>query len=95
MCRCTPEIRTPWCGQLGCEEPKQSEVPKQLIHKIEFLYDIGKDAWIFHGEIPCKFLGPNNPQRIVQILNAMRGTLTIATGEVFRLVHKGEELETT
>lgn len=23
MCRCTPEIRTPWCGKPGCEAPKQ------------------------------------------------------------------------
>lgn len=22
MCRCTPEIRTPWCGKPGCEGPK-------------------------------------------------------------------------
>ncbi len=24
MCRCTPEIRTPWCGKTGCEWPIQS-----------------------------------------------------------------------
>ena len=23
MCRCTPEIRTPWCGKQGCERPVQ------------------------------------------------------------------------
>ena len=23
MCRCTPEIRTPWCGKAGCEMPNQ------------------------------------------------------------------------
>lgn len=23
MCKCTPEIRTPWCGKLGCETPTQ------------------------------------------------------------------------
>jgi dCMP deaminase len=22
MCKCTPEIRTPWCGRIGCERPK-------------------------------------------------------------------------
>lgn len=24
MCRCTPEIRTPWCGKPGCEAPEQT-----------------------------------------------------------------------
>lgn len=23
MCRCTPEIKTPWCGKPGCEAPAQ------------------------------------------------------------------------
>lgn len=23
MCHCNPEIRTPWCGKLGCETPQQ------------------------------------------------------------------------
>lgn len=23
MCRCTPEIRTPFCGKPGCEFPRQ------------------------------------------------------------------------
>ena len=27
MCRCTPNIRTPFCGRPGCEWPKQE--PKQ------------------------------------------------------------------
>ncbi|MCP5006174.1 MAG: hypothetical protein GY941_19870 [Planctomycetes bacterium] len=27
MCRCTPEIRTPWCGKKGCEAPPQKEKP--------------------------------------------------------------------
>ena len=25
MCKCTPELRTPWCGKAGCEYPKQEE----------------------------------------------------------------------
>ena len=23
MCKCTPGIKTPWCGKLGCERPVQ------------------------------------------------------------------------
>lgn len=33
MCKCTPEIKTPFCGALGCEIPKQNfrPTPKRLI----------------------------------------------------------------
>ena len=27
MCRCTPEMRTPFCGKPGCEWPEQKENP--------------------------------------------------------------------
>jgi hypothetical protein len=27
MCKCTPNIRTPWCGKQGCEVPKQVSKP--------------------------------------------------------------------
>ncbi len=35
MCKCTPNIKTPWCGRQGCEMPKQpkkdiSYVPVQM-----------------------------------------------------------------
>jgi hypothetical protein len=23
MCKCTPELRAPWCGKPGCEQPPQ------------------------------------------------------------------------
>ena len=29
MCKCTPEIRTPWCGKPGCEMPKQPTVTEK------------------------------------------------------------------
>ena len=35
MCKCTPGIRTPYCGKPGCEWPKQSET------SIEKKYIIG------------------------------------------------------
>lgn len=28
MCKCTPEIRTPWCGKPGCEIPGQFDLGK-------------------------------------------------------------------
>ncbi len=27
MCKCTPEIRTPWWGKPGCEAPSQQHPP--------------------------------------------------------------------
>lgn len=33
MCKCTPNIRTPWCGKLGCEMPEQRQ------EKIESRFD--------------------------------------------------------
>lgn len=30
MCRCTPNLRTPFCGKPGCEWPKQKEAPQLL-----------------------------------------------------------------
>lgn len=27
MCKCTPEIRTPFCGRPGCEPPEQAPPP--------------------------------------------------------------------
>ena len=29
MCKCTPEIRTPFCGKSGCEIPKQEGVKSE------------------------------------------------------------------
>lgn len=26
MCKCTPEVRTPWCGKNGCEDPEGEPV---------------------------------------------------------------------
>jgi len=31
MCKCTPEIRTPFCGKPGCEVPKQPEKPAEIV----------------------------------------------------------------
>lgn len=29
MCKCTPNMRTPWCGNLGCEEPERESENKE------------------------------------------------------------------
>ena len=42
MCRCTPEIRTPWCGKIGCEIPMMANEPKSdsLDQHEERIFDI-------------------------------------------------------
>ncbi len=32
MCWCTPEKRTPWCGQGDCVKPKQKESTKEKVN---------------------------------------------------------------
>lgn len=46
MCRCTPEIRTPFCGKPGCEIPPQKPVEDRwrrgmasILGELEKLYD--------------------------------------------------------
>ena len=50
MCRCTPEIRTPWCGKPGCEWPVQSgetEQPVVMNQKVfsEIKFPINEDIY--------------------------------------------------
>jgi hypothetical protein len=37
MCRCTPEIRTPFCGKPGCEAPAMSE--EELQKRLDALFE--------------------------------------------------------
>ncbi len=38
MCKCTPNIKTPWCGKIGCEQPvqKTEKVIPNVIDEIRF-----------------------------------------------------------
>jgi hypothetical protein len=38
MCKCTPNVRTPYCGAVGCEWPKEDGV-KNLV-KLEIKTDV-------------------------------------------------------
>ncbi len=35
MCKCNPNVRTPFCGKPGCEMPKQMTKKEQSINDIE------------------------------------------------------------
>lgn len=43
MCKCTPEIRTPYCGKLGCGWPKQDNEPKIDISKFKAHFKLELD----------------------------------------------------
>lgn len=51
MCKCTPEIRTPFCGKPGCEAPVPPEAlqPAKLPKKVNY---VGAPA-IFALELAC------------------------------------------
>lgn len=44
MCLCNPNVRTPWCGGLGCKAPKQDAASEVQSVKIQISQDelIGK-----------------------------------------------------
>lgn len=45
MCRCTPEIRTPFCGKPGCEWPPQKvhELDHELVARFIGLFTTSSD----------------------------------------------------
>lgn len=75
MCKCTPEIRTPFCGKPGCEWPEsKSYEPEPIIPRIEF----ARDAWICkHAIAPTwLILSPFNWQQL-------RNEVSERTGQIF------------
>lgn len=42
MCKCTPEIRTPYCGKPGCEWPKAEGIDATLVQRGQ-LYGMFQD----------------------------------------------------
>ena len=42
MCRCTPEIKTPFCGKPGCEWPKQTPMQHMIKGMIDAVLKLGR-----------------------------------------------------
>lgn len=59
MCKCTPEIRTPFCGKPGCEWPEQVDRPKivngpERIRELEaalMVYDVTLFCLVASGTV--------------------------------------------
>ena len=43
MCKCTPNIRTPFCGKLGCQWPKQKESVRPPYNQIDHTHCFHED----------------------------------------------------
>jgi len=44
MCKCRPEIRTPWCGRIGCEIPGQAKEEKDTSWEEEHKHHLYSNA---------------------------------------------------
>ena len=40
MCKCTPNVRTPYCGAIGCEWPKEENSGVKNLIKLEMKNDV-------------------------------------------------------
>jgi hypothetical protein len=70
MCKCTPDIRTPWCGRPGCKEPVVVAIDPDnlIIHSMHWSRCIVCAAVAWKGEGPMQHeegcaLGGNPPKR--------------------------------
>jgi len=55
MCKCTPSIRTPFCGKLGCEWPKPEGVREIDVPEVPPVVVALSDQWdreLRIGEVP-------------------------------------------
>jgi hypothetical protein len=52
MCKCTPDIRTPWCGRPGCKEPVVVAIDpdKLIIHTAQYSHCLACGAWGWNTE---------------------------------------------
>lgn len=51
MCKCTPGIRTPFCGKPGCELPEAWTKKKRKPVVVEFGFDLGEKVKTCFGDI--------------------------------------------
>lgn len=78
MCKCTPEIRTPFCGKPGCENPDWlphadavNHPPHYNIGKIEVIEAIEDWKLEYHLGNAVKYIaraGRKNPEKITEDL---------------------------
>ena len=87
MCKCTPEIRTPFCGRPGCEPPKRYEdtfhdlcvilgrPQGYLIDGVDVELDDMSNRWIFTKEAQKKVLEEcTNLAELENFNNAVKNT---------------------
>lgn len=91
MCKCSPSVKTPWCGKPGCEMPEQWEIREQ--QGLEALAGMDDqslvDAWRRAFEICARML--KHPEKDADIERERR-RLNLAE-ESLRLRQRVWELE--
>lgn len=84
MCRCTPEIRTPFCGKQGCELPEQIQKPKPEMSGLDWTTLAG-----IQGELEGISMGINMTKPDVNFQGVMDALKEIALKvEKIRKNHK-------
>jgi hypothetical protein len=75
MCKCTPEIRTPWCGKPGCEDKWSNDHVNHPSHynsgKIEAIEAIEDWKLGFHLGNAVKYIaraGKKHPDKTIEDL---------------------------
>lgn len=66
MCKCAPEIRTPFCGKLGCEWPKKDNIRSNENLRDELLEEL-KEASKGNCMIPEGFI-VTTPERLADFI---------------------------
>ncbi len=56
MCKCTPEIRTPFCGAPGCEMPPQDKTRPIIAY------------WLEREDCPGRMLAGTTPHEVAEAL---------------------------
>lgn len=59
MCRCTPSLRTPWCGKPGCEAPAQKKPEGVRANPIDELIETGGMSMLPESTSPDPVPAPN------------------------------------
>lgn len=70
MCKCTPNVRTPFCGKPGCEEPEQERVTKPVFqsrHTCEAMQFRCSSRQIINGDELRRWIHGHAPNAMVAL----------------------------
>jgi len=99
MCKCTPNIRTPFCGKPGCEWPevKSGDISPELSGRVDLEEYVGAGAKLKSFEMPAhsglkkrkglKLLAvPPEAEAVVNMMSFKGQVLIACTGGIYELI---------